>query len=199
MGEDSEEQILGAPGGAEPSAAGGDRRQGDLAALDDMRSVMAVDADEVGACREAECPRPKGPHGFCRGHSCMDMVPESGDRCRLPKGHDGHWHDSGSVCWLVSGEFEGPDPGADSFIFLEVVELVLRTRWSSVSTVQRKLRLGFAKADRMVALMEEWGLVGPRLGSHARDILAPADMLPEVLAAIRAESSAASTKEETSG
>lgn len=157
-------------------------------ALEDTRLIQQVDANEPGACRRPECPRPKGPHGWCRGHSCGEAVPEVGIVCRLEKGHDGHWHDSGSQCWLVADQFEGPCPGTDLPIFLEVVELVLKTRWSSVSTVQRKLRLGFAKADRMVALMEDWGLVGPRLGSHARDILAPADMLDEVLAAIRAKS-----------
>lgn len=82
-------------------------------ALEDTRLIQQVDAGEPGACDDPACPRPKGPHGWCRAHSCGDVVPETEIICRLRKGHGGHWHDSGSQCWLVEATFDGPDPGTD--------------------------------------------------------------------------------------
>lgn len=73
----------------------------------------AFDATEPGSCKNPLCPRPQGPHGWCRGHSCGDEVPEAGIICRLKAGHGGHWHDSGSQCWLMEATFTGPDPGTD--------------------------------------------------------------------------------------
>lgn len=146
------------------------------------------DHNEPGACKSALCTRPAGPHGWCRGHSCGDEVPASGVVCRLQKGRGGHWHDSGSQRWLIENDFTGPDPGEDMALFIDVVKYVLKGQFAAVSAVQRNVRIGFAKADRLVALMEGWGLVGPREGSAARKVLASADMLDAVLAAINAKS-----------
>jgi hypothetical protein len=146
----------------------------------------AFDATEPGSCGNPLCPRPKGPHGWCIGHSCGNEVPEAGIVCRLKAGHDGHWHDSGSQCWLVEATFTGPDPGADRELMVDAVKYVLGGGLATPSPIQRNIRVGFGKAQQLLMLMEDWGLVGPRHGSMARTVLCPADRLPEVVAAIRA-------------
>jgi len=130
----------------------------------------------------AKEPRPQRIQGaWVRESEIHDVVDW------VKKQREAEYHDKevleATAAAAAAAEEEDDD---DAELIREAMELVVRSELGSTSMLQRKLRVGFARAGRIMDSLERRGIVGPSVGSKARDVLITVEELEEMLEAERA-------------
>ena len=133
--------------------------------------------DDRGDANHARDPKPERIQGafVSEGevHAVVDWTKQQQDA----KYRDTEVFEPAQKTAQAEEEFEGEDPE----IVKQAIELVVRSQLGSTSMLQRKLRIGFARAGRVMDILERKGIVGPSEGSKARTVLLAEDELDSVL------------------
>ncbi len=148
----------------------------------DSRTIL----DQVGAekllGRGDALVMPPGSSRILRMHGAYITEQETAGLIRWLKRHGKPELDP-EVVKAAEGEGEaggGAGGGGDDDLFDEAARLVVTERKASASYLQRRLRIGFSRAARLIDMLEADGLLGPSEGSKSRELLVPPDYFDEI-------------------
>lgn len=81
-----------------------------------------------------------------------------------------------------NGNYGGGATGDDDSLFWEAAEMIVNAQHGSTSSLQRRFKIGYARAGRIMDMLEEKGIVGPQNGSKPREVMVDASELEQIKA-----------------
>jgi S-DNA-T family DNA segregation ATPase FtsK/SpoIIIE len=130
----------------------------------------------------AKEPRPQRIQGAWVRESEIHAVVEW-----VRRQQEARYHDDAVLEVAAAAAAKAEEDDDDEELIRQAMDLVVRSQLGSTSMLQRKLRIGFARAGRVMDVLERRGVVGPSEGSKARAVLMTVDELEQALAADRVE------------